>query len=96
LVCSQELRRFSSPEQFDPERRLNDDSAASLRTAHLMPFGLGTRTCSGQPLAKAALCIAVAALVRNFTITSHASTTKAMMGHGFVSCFGHGLNYVHA
>ncbi|KAJ7301103.1 hypothetical protein DFH08DRAFT_827813 [Mycena albidolilacea] len=70
---------------FDPERRLNDDSAASLRSAHLMPFGLGTRTCSGQSLAKAALCIAVAALVQNFTITSHASTTKASMtmGHGF-------------
>ncbi|KAJ7792033.1 cytochrome P450, partial [Mycena olivaceomarginata] len=89
---------FPSPKQFDPERRLNNDSVASLRTAHLIPFGLGPRTCSGQSLAKAALCIAVAVLVRNFTITSHASITKAsmMMGHGFVSCFVHGLNYVQA
>ncbi|KAJ6554159.1 cytochrome P450 [Mycena capillaripes] len=78
---------FPSPDIFNPERWLNDEANVPIRAAHTMPFGLGTRTCSGQPLAQAALRIAVAALVRNFTITSHASTTKASMAmrHGFVN-----------
>jgi len=70
---------FPSPEQFNPEHWLNEDPDVTIRVAHMMPFGLGTRTCSGQPLAQAAIRISVAALVRNFTITAHPSTTKASM-----------------
>ncbi|KAF7340390.1 hypothetical protein MVEN_01958500 [Mycena venus] len=82
---------FPSPDIFMPERWLSDEPNVSMRVVHTMPFGLGTRACSGQPLAQAALRIAVAALVRNFTISCHASTTKASMTmrHGFVSVSCH-------
>ncbi|KAJ6522459.1 cytochrome P450 [Mycena capillaripes] len=78
---------FPSPDIFKPERWLNDEPNVPMRVAHTMPFGLGSRACSGEPLAQAALRIAVAALVRNFTISCHASTTKASMTmrHGFTN-----------
>jgi cytochrome P450 len=76
---------FASPETFDLDRWL-DDKGLAVRAAPMMPFELGTRVCVGQALAQAALCIALAALVRNFAITADQSTTKASMTmrHGFV------------
>ncbi|KAJ6586115.1 cytochrome P450 [Mycena capillaripes] len=35
---------FPSPDIFNPERWLNDEANVSIRAAHTMPFGLGTRT----------------------------------------------------
>ncbi|KAJ7260207.1 cytochrome P450 [Mycena rebaudengoi] len=71
---------FPSPERFNPERWLDDNEPAkSLRAAHMMPFGLGTRACVGQQLAQASLRIILAVIVRNFTIRAHPTTTAASM-----------------
>ncbi|KAJ7850135.1 cytochrome P450 [Mycena leptocephala] len=76
---------FASPETFDLDRWL-DDKGLAVRAAPMMPFELGTRVCVGHALAQTALCIALAALVRNFAITADQSTTRASMTmrHGFV------------
>ncbi|KAJ6535342.1 cytochrome P450 [Mycena vulgaris] len=78
---------FPSPERFDPERWLGDKPDSALRAAHMMPFGLGTRACVGQQLAQANLRIALATIVRNFSIKADASTTKVSMAmrHGFAT-----------
>ncbi|KAK7064986.1 cytochrome P450 [Favolaschia claudopus] len=75
-------RAFPSPERFDPERWLKNDPQCA---AHFMPFGLGTRVCSGQPLAQTTLRLATAALVRNFILRADRTTTKESMTvwHGF-------------
>jgi len=46
---------------------------------HLMPFGLGSRTCVGQSLAMLVLRVAVASIVRNFDIVAPPETNQKTM-----------------
>ncbi|KAJ7681741.1 cytochrome P450 11B1 [Mycena rosella] len=81
-------RVFPSPNRFDPDRWLDgSESGSAERAAHMMPFGLGTRVCTGQQLAQAVIRVALVALVRNFDIRADSSTTKASMRmrHGFAA-----------
>ncbi|KAJ7481145.1 cytochrome P450 [Mycena galericulata] len=79
-------RVFPAPDTFDPERWLGEPDDSN-RAAHIIPFGFGTRVCAGQQLAQAVMRIAVAAIIRNFTVQADSSTTKASMKmmHGFAS-----------
>jgi cytochrome P450 len=71
---------FPDPEHFSPQRWLDDaEPARSLRLAHLMPFGAGSRACVGQQLAHAMLRIVLVGIVRNFNIEADPSTTPASM-----------------
>ena len=48
-------------------------------TAHMMPFGTGTRICGGQNLALMMLKLGIASFVRNFEIRTPAETTDTSM-----------------
>ncbi|KAL1746232.1 cytochrome P450 [Schizophyllum fasciatum] len=52
---SRDATIFPSPETFLPDRWLVEDT--SLMSAHLLPFGFGTRVCGGQNLAQIMLRI---------------------------------------
>jgi cytochrome P450 len=81
---------FPSPETFLPERWL-ECSQAELNNMnqHMMPFGTGSRVCGGQNLAQVVLRIAIAAIVKNFTIAAPAETNERSMEikDSFVSCY---------
>ncbi|TRM67586.1 cytochrome P450 [Schizophyllum amplum] len=68
---------FPSPEEFYPERWLVEDTSAM--SAHLCPFGFGTRICGGQNVAQIMLRIGVAAIARNFCIEVPPETTEQSM-----------------
>ncbi|KAF9035857.1 cytochrome P450 [Panaeolus papilionaceus] len=74
---------FPSPNTFSPERWIESPTVTkehlATMSAHMMPFGTGTKVCGGQTLAHMMLRIAVAAFVRNFDISSPPETTDASM-----------------
>ncbi|KAJ7463614.1 cytochrome P450 [Mycena latifolia] len=81
-------RVFPRPDEFDPDRWLDDSKEGSAdRAARMMPFGIGTRICAGQHFAQAVIRIAVAAVVRNFVIRPDSTTTQESMKmrHSFVA-----------
>lgn len=71
---------FPSPDAFLPERWLSTNPEQLARmTAHMMPFGTGTRICGGQNLALMMLRLGIASFVRNFEIRTPAETTDTSM-----------------
>eukprot|EP01132_Coremiostelium_polycephalum_P003801 gene3801-4730_t len=60
----------SNPFQFDPERFINEKSGASDSNIGFIPFGLGSKNCIGQTLAKDELYIVISNLLMNFEIGS--------------------------
>jgi len=84
---------FPSPDTFLPERWLESSSTTSdqlsIMTAHMMPFGTGSRVCGGQNLAQVMLKIAVASFARNFDIRAPPETHEGSMDikDSFVRCF---------
>ncbi|KAH7097798.1 cytochrome P450 [Auriculariales sp. MPI-PUGE-AT-0066] len=77
---------FPNPELVDPERwveRKGDkwverDDFASKNSAWF-PFGVGVRACVGRSLAEVEILMTIAAVVSNFRITLHETTTKESM-----------------
>jgi cytochrome P450 len=60
---------FAEPEQFRPERFLDDKEASATNPARkLFPFGGGPRFCPGRYLAIAEIKMVVAMIARNFTL----------------------------
>ena len=43
---------WDQPEEFRPERFLNEDHTAVHKPEHFMPFGIGQRMCLGDQLAE--------------------------------------------
>ena len=73
---------FHSPESFLPERWLEtggNNEQLEVMNRYMMPFGTGSRVCGGQNLAQMVLRIAIAAIARNFDITSPPETTETSM-----------------
>jgi hypothetical protein len=73
---------FPSPESFSPERWLEtggNNEQLEAMNRYMMPFGTGSRVCGGQNLAQMVLRIAIAAIARNFDITSPPETTEMSM-----------------
>lgn len=65
---------WKNPEEFRPERFLQEDSAAEAVVGgkvdfRFMPFGVGRRSCPGIILALPILSLVIAKLVVNFEIT---------------------------
>ncbi|KAH7097794.1 cytochrome P450 [Auriculariales sp. MPI-PUGE-AT-0066] len=77
---------FPNPELVDPEHWVvrkdgnwvERENLAKMNTSWL-PFGAGVRACAGRPLAEVELLLTIAAVVSNFRIAIHESTTKASM-----------------
>lgn len=60
--------RWHEPQQFRPERFLNDEGKLSPQLDYGMPFSAGRRLCIGETFARNAIFLLVAALFQNFTI----------------------------
>jgi cytochrome P450 len=65
---------FPSPEEFDPERWLGEDS--SFLDKWFVPFSRGPRACLGQTLAMCELYIAFGGLFRRFDIQLDGTTAE--------------------
>ena len=63
-------RIFPAPEEFDPERWLNEDGSlrAEMRDAELAAFGFGRRICPGRHLAAASIWIGMASVLSTFDL----------------------------
>ncbi|KAJ7218138.1 cytochrome P450 [Mycena pura] len=70
---------FPEPETFDVLRWLGEDKSLEAQTQSLAPFGLGTRVCIGQHLARNAIKTMLAAIIRNFEILSSTGTNERTM-----------------
>ncbi|KAJ6617000.1 cytochrome P450 [Mycena sp. CBHHK59/15] len=70
---------FPDPEAFDLERWLGDAEPQDAQTQALAPFGLGSRVCVGQHLARNAIKTMVAAIIRNFDVLPCEETNERTM-----------------
>ncbi|KIK56498.1 hypothetical protein GYMLUDRAFT_230137 [Collybiopsis luxurians FD-317 M1] len=70
---------FQNPELFDTFRWLDEAKPQEPMLQSLAPFGMGTRICIGQHLARAAIKIMLAAIIRNFDIAPCEQTNARTM-----------------
>ena len=63
-------RTFYEPEEFIPERWLNEDGSLreEMRDAELAAFGFGRRICPGRHLAAASIWIGIASVLTTFDL----------------------------
>ncbi|XP_055307164.1 probable cytochrome P450 304a1, partial [Sitodiplosis mosellana] len=59
---------WDAPEQFKPERFLDESGIFSPKLDKSLPFGAGKRVCAGETFARNSLFLIVSALVQNFNI----------------------------
>ncbi|XP_031625482.1 probable cytochrome P450 304a1 [Contarinia nasturtii] len=59
---------WKNPDQFQPERFLDESGQFSPKLDKSMPFGAGKRICAGETFARNTLFLLVSALVQNFNI----------------------------
>ncbi|EJW87451.1 hypothetical protein WUBG_01636 [Wuchereria bancrofti] len=76
---------YPNPEAFQPLRFLN--SEGTLRNfEHLIPFGIGKRSCLGEALARTELFIILTTLLQNFEFTAAYGKPPSLKRHpGMVS-----------
>lgn len=72
LLCSYVIQRnpdfFPDPDQFRPERWLDEDMIKSLPKYSYFPFGGGARICLGSTLATTELVLITAMILRRFKL----------------------------
>lgn len=66
LATNHSSRNFTDPEEFIPERHLNDPRYASDDRSAMQPFSFGPRNCIGRNLAFVEMRIILARMVFNF------------------------------
>ena len=67
---------WKDPEEFYPERFLDNDTNFRGQDFNLIPFGTGRRICPGMPLAIATLDLILANLLNSFNWELPAGVTK--------------------
>ncbi|KAJ3984413.1 cytochrome P450 [Lentinula detonsa] len=73
-------RIFGNPEEFDISRWLDDtNELQDAMSQAWAPYGLGTRICIGQHLARGAMKTVLAALLRNFDVLPCPETNDKTM-----------------
>ncbi|XP_063858293.1 cytochrome P450 2L1-like isoform X1 [Scylla paramamosain] len=65
--CHFDPNYWDEPEEFRPERFLNESGKLSIPKEAFLPFGTGKRSCLGQALSRMELYVFSAALLQNFT-----------------------------
>ncbi|CAG0879740.1 unnamed protein product [Darwinula stevensoni] len=65
--CHNDRRFWSDPEEFSPERFLDEDGKVKTNVSNFLPFGLGRRQCLGESLAKIELFLFMAIFMQKFT-----------------------------
>ncbi|XP_059471933.1 methyl farnesoate epoxidase-like [Neocloeon triangulifer] len=63
---------WKDPENFRPERFLNEDQSAIIKDEWFIPFGLGKRRCIGEVQARNSLFLFLAGLLQRFTFSATA------------------------
>ena len=59
---------WGDPENFRPERFLNDEGNLSLKKDFSLPFGAGRRLCAGETFARNTMFLCITALLQNFCL----------------------------
>ncbi len=62
---------FEDPDAFKPERFLNDKGQFTGPHDHVIPFGVGRRTCLGQSLAEKQLLLFFVGFMQQFDFESY-------------------------
>ena len=77
---------WSHPEQFRPERFLEENQLKLIKHPQFVPFGLGRRACMGEKLARDTLFIFLTTLIKNLKLeapTGHAQPDPSNFTDGF-------------
>jgi pentalenene oxygenase len=72
---------YSEPDQFIPDRWLNDGHAASLPPGAFVPFGGGTRKCVGDNLALLQAPLTLASIIGRWQLTPDPGSPQAPAPH---------------
>ncbi|KAG7160900.1 Cytochrome P450 2L1-like 2 [Homarus americanus] len=67
--CHSDPQYWDHPEEFRPERFLDESGKLNVPKDGFLPFGVGKRRCLGEALAKMELFSFSAALLQNFTFS---------------------------
>ena len=59
---------WDQPEEFRPERFLNEDHSCIVKPEHFLPFGIGQRMCLGDQLAEKEFFMFFASLLHCFEL----------------------------
>jgi cytochrome P450 len=59
---------WGDPENFRPERFLDDDGKLCLKKDLSLPFGAGKRLCAGETFARNTMFLCYTAILQNFNI----------------------------
>jgi cytochrome P450 len=77
---------FPTPQEFRPERWLQESPTTKPLEKYLLPFGRGSRICLGMNLAYAELYMALAAVFRRFELSLFETTRDDVeVVHDFVA-----------
>ncbi|XP_037801025.1 cytochrome P450 2L1-like isoform X1 [Penaeus monodon] len=68
-ICHMDSRYWEEPQEFRPERFLDQEGKVKTPKEGLIPFGSGRRSCLGEALSRMELYIFSAALLQNFTFS---------------------------
>lgn len=59
---------WGDPDNFKPERFLNEDGSFNIKKDFSLPFGAGRRICAGETFARNTMFLCIAALLQNFDL----------------------------
>nr|XP_027225549.1 cytochrome P450 2L1-like [Penaeus vannamei] len=68
-MCHSDSRYWDQPQEFRPERFLDQEGRVKTPKEGFIPFGTGRRSCLGEALSRMELYIFSAALLQNFTFS---------------------------
>ncbi|XP_047480020.1 cytochrome P450 2L1-like [Penaeus chinensis] len=68
-MCHMDARYWEEPQEFRPERFLDQEGKVKTPKEGFIPFGAGRRGCLGEGLSRMELYIFTAALLQNFTFS---------------------------
>ncbi|XP_042871724.1 cytochrome P450 2L1-like [Penaeus japonicus] len=77
-ICHVDSRYWDEPQEFRPERFLDQEGKVKIPKEGLMPFGSGRRSCLGESLSRMEMYIFSAALLQNFTFSPPAGVEVDM------------------
>ena len=69
-AINNDKRAYENPEEFIPERFLNEDGLVGARPRSYMPFGLGRRACPGETSARTTLWMVMVLLCQRYKFLS--------------------------
>lgn len=78
-AASTDVHTWSHPEQFLPERFLDEEGKLCLEKDHSLIFAAGKRQCAGETFARNMLFLLTTCLFQNFTVSAPIGKRIPMM-----------------